>query len=427
MSVNIVDLVKNYVSQDLISKAGSFLGESEGGISKAVSGLIPSILGGVITKGTQSETDAAHLLNSAKEANSSGLLGNLGSLLGNSDLLSKGTGWFSSLFGGQSNTIIDTISNFAGIKSSSSNTLISMVTPLIMGLLGKKAQDDNLSASGFSSFLSAQKSNVLSALPSGLGSITSALGLGSIGSAARETVADVKTSAASAYNYADEQRKKSGGGMKWLLPLLLLAAAAALYFWLSGKGCNKETDTSTTGDTTAVTPADTSAAANATDTATTATEKTLTEVVLPSGAKLQAYPGGVEDQLIKFISSDEYKTATEEQLKTKWFDFDDLNFEFGTTTLTAGSKRQVENIIAILKEFPDVKVKIGTYTDKKGADDANLKLSQKRADAVKAALSSVAAQITGAEGYGEQFAKVDENASDKEREADRKTSVRLAK
>lgn len=52
-------------------------------------------------------------------------------------------------------------------------------------------------------------------------------------------------------------------------------------------------------------------------------------------------------------------------------------------------------------------------------------MSQKRADAVKVAIGS--AQITEAKGYGEEFATVDEKASDKEREKDRKTAIRLTK
>lgn len=158
-------------------------------------------------------------------------------------------------------------------------------------------------------------------------------------------------------------------------------------------------------------------------------DRKLTEVSLPSGTKLQAYPGGIEDQLIKFIQSDEYKNGTADSLKDKWFNFDDLNFKFGTTELVPESKRQLDNIVAILKAFPDVKIKIGGYTDKKGDDAANLKLSDGRAKAVKAALdkAGVGAQVPEAEGYGEKFATVAETASDKEREADRKTSIRLLK
>jgi uncharacterized protein YidB (DUF937 family)/outer membrane protein OmpA-like peptidoglycan-associated protein len=161
----------------------------------------------------------------------------------------------------------------------------------------------------------------------------------------------------------------------------------------------------------------------------TQTERKLTEVSLPDGTKLEAYPNGIEDQLIKFIQSAEYKNGTAETLKDKWFSFDDLNFKFGTTELVPESKRQLDNIVAILKTFPDVKIKIGGYTDKKGDDAANKKLSDSRAKAVKAALdkAGVGAQVPEAEGYGEEFAKVPETADDKEREADRKTSVRLLK
>lgn len=158
-------------------------------------------------------------------------------------------------------------------------------------------------------------------------------------------------------------------------------------------------------------------------------KRELTEVTLSDGTKLQAYPGGIEDQMVKFIGSDEYKNATDEDLKKKWFNFDDLNFKFGTTELTAESKRQLDNIVAILKANPEVKIKIGGYTDKKGSDEANKKLSQSRADAVKAALekAGVGSQVPEAEGYGEEQATVDENASDEERAKDRKTAVRLIK
>jgi|GEM_PF-142009 len=168
--------------------------------------------------------------------------------------------------------------------------------------------------------------------------------------------------------------------------------------------------------------------AGATDAVKDAARK-LTGITLSGDTKLQAYPGGIEDQLIKFIQSDDFKNATDEQLKDKWFDFDDLNFEFGTTKLAPESKRQLDNIVAILKAHPDVKIKIGGYTDKKGADAANKTLSDKRAKAVQAALkkAGVGAQVPEAEGYGEEYAKVAETASDKERAADRKTSIRLLK
>ena len=220
-----------------------------------------------------------------------------------------------------------------------------------------------------------------------------------------------------------------GGLLKWLLPLILLGLALLLGLWFCGKSpaptapntnANANKGNANTGN----------ANANSTANANTATgEKTLGEVALPDGTKLKAYPGGIEDQLVKFIQSDEYKNGTPESLKDKWFNFDDLNFKFGSTELAPESKRQLDNIVSILKAFPDVKLKVGAYTDKVGNDAGNLKLSDSRAKAVKAALekAGVGSQVPEAEGYGEKFAKVDEKASDEERKADRRTAIRLIK
>jgi outer membrane protein OmpA-like peptidoglycan-associated protein len=155
-----------------------------------------------------------------------------------------------------------------------------------------------------------------------------------------------------------------------------------------------------------------------------ASNKTI-ELKLNNGATLNAFSNGIEDQVVKFLNSDEYKNATNEQLKEKWFNFDKIGFVFGTKNLTPESANQIKNLQEIFKAYPDVKVKIGAYSDKKGNDETNLKISQERAEVVKSAIG--AAQITSAEGYGEKFATVDENASDEERAIDRKISIRFVK
>src|SRR5690606_1937732 len=148
-------------------------------------------------------------------------------------------------------------------------------------------------------------------------------------------------------------------------------------------------------------------------------------VALPSGSSVNAYRGGIEDQIVAFLNSDEYKNADEDALKDRWFNFDNLNFEFNSTKFTPESQVQLDNIKSILAAYPDAKIKIGAYSDKKGDDDMNKKLSQDRANAVKAALASP--QVVSAEGYGEEFATVEESASDMEREKDRKTAIRFTK
>lgn len=128
--------------------------------------------------------------------------------------------------------------------------------------------------------------------------------------------------------------------------------------------------------------------------ATTPVRESL-KVKLPDGVELDAYKGGIEDQLVVFLNSNEAVS------KEKWFDFDNLNFETGSATISPDSEKQVQNIAAILKAFPKVNIKIGGYTDNTGDSTANVKLSQLRADAVTDKLKVTAAsQLATAEGYG---------------------------
>lgn len=411
--MSIIDLIKGQLGPSLVSQAASQLGESESGVSKAMESLLPIILGGAAENATK-----PGFFDQITGLAGSGILSNLMGGSNNSLVSSLVTMLFGDKLGG----IVSAISNFSGVKESSSNSLMNLVSGAALGSLGKHAVDNNLDASGFASLLSSQKSSFASLLPAGLS--LSSLGLGNLFGGAQETSAKVSDAVADATTKASETISETsdsnggGGFMKWLLPLLLLGAAG----WFLMKQCKKEpaAPATTTTDTTAVT---TNTAKGDSTTHTMAREATT--VKLPSGKTINAFKGGVEDQLVTFLASDEYKNATEDQLKTKWFNFDNLNFEFGTTKLTKESQVQVDNLKAILAEFPSVKAKIGAYTDKVGDEKANEALSQKRADAVKVAIGS--AQITEAKGYGEEFATVDEKASDKEREKDRKTAIRLTK
>lgn len=260
---------------------------------------------------------------------------------------------------------------------------------------------------------------------------------GKVGSAASAAGDRVSGGLRSVGDSVDLRDGGSGSILKWLIPLLLLGLAIALGYMFCGRGSAPASNanananrTNANANRTVNTNANANTNANTTANSNAATgTKTLSEVTLANGTKLQAYPGGIEDQLVQFIQSDAYKSGTAESLKDKWFNFDDLNFKFGTTELAPESKRQMDNITAILKAYPDVKIKIGGYTDRKGADEANLKLSDGRAKAVQAALKAagVGAQVPEAEGYGEKFATVEESASDDARKVDRKTAVRLIK
>lgn len=79
-----------------------------------------------------------------------------------------------------------------------------------------------------------------------------------------------------------------------------------------------------------------------------------------------------------------------------------INFDVAKSTIKSESFGALNNILTILKEHPELKFEIGGHTDSDGDNATNLKLSQDRADAIKAKLIELgvdAARLT-TKGYG---------------------------
>jgi len=109
-----------------------------------------------------------------------------------------------------------------------------------------------------------------------------------------------------------------------------------------------------------------------------------------------------------------------------WFDFDRLLFDTGAATLQPASEEQLTNIAAILKAYPQVKIRIGGYTDNTGDPAANLQLSEQRADNVMAELVRLGidpARMT-AKGYGAEDPIAD-NSTEEGRQKNRRISLRV--
>lgn len=427
MSLNVIDLIKGQLGPALVSQAATQYGESESGISKAISGLLPAVVGGMVNNANQST-----VLDAITGANSTSLLGNL---LGGSSNNSLIATVLSAIFGDKMNGLINAVSGFSGVSNSTSGSLLNMVTGAALGSLGKYSADNNLDRNGLSSLLADQKGIVSSLLPAGLS--LASLGLGNwSGETAVETEkvkvtsyddpkVEVNRGGNTHVNVDRTDDKDAGSIWKWLLPLLLLALAA----WFLWKQCNQPANQTTTiTDSTSVVTD--SADMMPMDSSAVTVTKTDEDIDL-NGVALKGYRGGMEDSMISFLKSGGYTNAADDAaLKDAWYTFDKVNFKMGSSTeLEAGSQVQLDNLVAILKAYPDAKIKVGGYTDKVGDEAANVKLSTARANYIKTALekAGVGAQVIGAEGYGSQFATVAATASDAERAVDRKMAVRFAK
>ena len=432
MSFNLMDAAKNLFTSEMVSKASNYLGESESGVAKAIGGILPSVLGGLVSKATDND-GAGAVAQMAQESHASGISGNLSNFIGNDagGLLNKGAGMLSGLFGGKLDGLTGLLSNFAGVKSSSVSSLLSMAAPAVLGMIGKHASDNNMSAGGIASLLSSQKDNIAAAMPAGL-NLSSVLGnFGGVSQAA-------STAKASVTNYADERVEKSGNAMRYLFPLLLLALLAMAAFYFFGKGCNKEAASVTHEGTDSPVVKTEEVTGNVKDVTVNAlgTLDTLTgnfnynlgkmiSIDLPNGAgKLEVGENSTENKLYKFLSD---KNTAIDTVKGNWFEFTNVRFKTGGSEITNESMTQLKNMVAITKGYPTAQFKLGGYTDNTGSSAGNIALSQKRADAVAAMLAKMGANaksFVGAKGYGPEWPMAD-NTTPEGRAQNRRVAVNV--
>jgi OmpA-OmpF porin, OOP family len=356
------------------------LGENETATKTGLGAALPVLLGSVIKSGSTPD-GASSLLNLLKSGGHDGsALDNIAGLLGggaaSNNLLSSGGGLISSLLGDKVGGIINLISGLSGMKSGGVSSLLNLAAPLLMGSIGKQVMGNGGGLSALTSLLSSQTQHVQAALPAGASSL---LGFSNLGGNVKNVVNNVEDTAAG-----------FGKFLPWILGLVALGAL--WYFW---KGC--ETPKL---ETPAVIEKAKDAVADMKDSMASKVVKLgdAMKLALPGGINLDIPSGSLEDKMAKFIQS------TDTISKKLWFDFDRLTFETGKSVLKPESAAQLANVAAIMKAFPNVKVKIGGYTDNTGNAASNMKLSAERAKNVMAELVKLGttANRMEAEGYGDQ-------------------------
>jgi outer membrane protein OmpA-like peptidoglycan-associated protein len=81
-----------------------------------------------------------------------------------------------------------------------------------------------------------------------------------------------------------------------------------------------------------------------------------------------------------------------------------VEFDFDKATIKKGYYNDIDNLVKVMKDYPDLNVVIEGHTDNVGSDAYNKKLSQRRADAVKKYMvdkGGIDANRLKAEGFGE--------------------------
>ena len=303
---NFYDALKALINTEMISRASTTVEEGQPRVSTAVSSILSSLLGVMLKKG-----DTPQMNNILEEA------GRLNILLDSNEIWEEkptedqqkiGDDFLQHLLGDKAADFTDPIAEHADITNIATNRLISMTAPIFAGYLGNKMVKENRSLKQVLSEISSERSIFTKNIPDG---VVKSFGLQSV-----------------LGEYTPAKSKKKQG---WLIWIVLLAILLLLFLWW--RSC-KNTDTieNYSGGHIGIDSISRSADQSQETNAVPMSVRDTSHVMLPNGVKLVAYDDGVEEKMVEYLNSDDYKKATEKELQDKWFQFDNIDFEFGSST-----------------------------------------------------------------------------------------------
>ena len=172
---NVVSAVSQFLTPDLVAKIATASGISDRTMTqKAIGAAVPAILSCLAS--FASKPEGAQQLAGAMAKQSPHVLENLASTIGGSGpSADTGKNALSSLLGGSTFTsLAKTIGRFAGVGEGVTGSLLGMLTPIILGVLGREAGSG---VSGLTQLLASQKDSFAAAMPAGLSDLMRTSGL----------------------------------------------------------------------------------------------------------------------------------------------------------------------------------------------------------------------------------------------------------
>lgn len=369
MAFNLIDMVRERFTGNVMQQMGSAMGEDPSTLTKALPGVIATVGGSVAERGS-TEAGAQRLMSQLNEG------GYTGPNAGNEEILSadteeRGQGMLNGLFGDKLGTITSALGRSGGFSNSkSAGGMMALVAPMIMGVIGKHVRDNRLGAAGLGQLLGGQKSLLSSALPAGLGSL---LGMGGAAAAVGprvveevhetravptvETVRRQQPIERAPVHHAEPKKKN----LSWVIPVALLALLAG---WFLTRGRRSEPRR----EQAAVTqPARPQAQPQQRPVDTGVGGGGTAGVTPPMARDAQTMRQAIDSGASSFILAG-------------------VAFEEGSATLTPQSDASVGQLASVLREKPNSRVRIAGHTDATGDANANRQLAQRRAEAVRSAL-----------------------------------------
>jgi hypothetical protein len=179
MATNLVEQIANTLGPVIVGRIASSLGLNETATQKAIVAAVPALLAALISY--VSKPQGATKLNDVLKKQEPGVLSSLANVIGQSGqkaLIDQGASVLSSLLGGRTvSALTSALGQYAGVGNDGSKSLLGLLGPVVLGVLGQQQRQKGLDASGLANLLTSQKSQVLAALPSGLSKYLSGTGV----------------------------------------------------------------------------------------------------------------------------------------------------------------------------------------------------------------------------------------------------------
>ena len=395
--------LKESISPQMLKTAAATLREDETGVASAVAVLLPSLLVRFMDQG-----ETARVNETIREAGNAELFDRRAEIFAGHGIdggMNLGERFENELVGAENKAYPNAVAAESGISAASADRLSGWVAAVIAGYVGHKIVRNNLSMSAVMAGLRQERGSVVKEIPVKVG-----------------RAAGISGMCSSSAPVAGRDGKKNN----WLVWLIIVLIVVIIVF-LSIRSCNRNGGGEVVAVTENVTVVPTAPAAQ---TAAAKEGLTFVEHKLPDGRTIRVAEGGCEDCMLKYLQSDAYRKATNEELSKNWIQFDKIDFMHDSETALAGnSMEQLDNIAAILKNYPDVRIRIGGFADKTGTRAVNYEISKKRAEYIKSILvkDGIPADRISTEGFGKEFATVPADATAAQRAVDRSIAMRFTK
>ena len=245
MATNLVSIVMQYLTPDMIGRIASSLGIGRNDTSSAIESAVPTLLAafvGVATKpgGAQKLADAAK-----QETGTLGKFAGMIGTAGQTSVTERGSQMLASLLGDRDQTALaNAVGKYSGLGSAAGSSVLGVLAPVVMGAIAQQQGPRALDAGSIASLLTSQKDSIAEALPSGFGKYLGGTGvLDTLGEAARRTAAagseTTRAAASSVVRTIDDTRRSgvaaASNSTNWLLWIIPAVAIAALLIYLLGR------------------------------------------------------------------------------------------------------------------------------------------------------------------------------------------------